>query len=280
MTRWTDLAEWVGPTVNQSGKMLEHRGLVIHTAEGYYLGTIAWQKNPDADVSSHFIVAGPHDMAKGVPDGKLAQMVDTDVTAWTQRAGNGHWLSVECSGFGSRGEKLSAAQCEAVAQLLARAHREYGVPLQIAVNPDGRGLGHHSMGCNWPAGAWGHCDCPGDQIIAQKPAIVARALEILNGEDMELHEVVNAIANGSTDKGYITGAEKPGDGYVPFAAAFNLRTLTGKVDALAAAVDELKARPPVQAAPVDVAALAAALRPEFEEIVRAQLDALKLGRVS
>jgi hypothetical protein len=26
-------------------------------------------------------------------------MVDTDRTAWTQRAGNGEWLSVECAGF-------------------------------------------------------------------------------------------------------------------------------------------------------------------------------------
>jgi hypothetical protein len=40
------------------------------------------------------------------------------------------------------------------------------------------GLGHHSMGCDYN---WGHCDCPGDAIIAQKPQILNRAIEIVNG---------------------------------------------------------------------------------------------------
>jgi hypothetical protein len=177
MGRWSDLAQWRGPTVNQSGAMVEQRGLVVHIAEGTYEGTIAWQKNPDSNVSSHFIV--------GI-DGAIAQMVDTDRTAWTQRAGNGHWLSVENAGHTPN--PLTAAQIEANAQLLARAHREYGVPLQLAENPDGKGLGHHSMGCNWPGGAWGHCDCPGPAIIAQKPAILARAIAITEGDDMALSE--------------------------------------------------------------------------------------------
>lgn len=30
MSRWSDLAEWRGPTVNHGGPMLEQRGLVIH----------------------------------------------------------------------------------------------------------------------------------------------------------------------------------------------------------------------------------------------------------
>ena len=175
MSRWSDLAEWRGPTVNQSGPMVEQRGLVVHIAEGSYEGTIAWQKNPDANVSSHFIVG---------LDGRIAQMVDTDRTAWTQRAGNGHWLSVENAGHTPK--PLTAAQVEANAQLLARAHTAYGVPLQLAANPDGKGLGHHSMGCNWPGGAWGHCDCPGAAIIAQKQAILDRAIAITEGDDMAL----------------------------------------------------------------------------------------------
>jgi hypothetical protein len=171
MSRWSDLAVWRGPTPNQSGAMREQRGLVVHIAEGYFEGTIAWQRNPDANVSSHFIVAA---------DGRIAQMVDTDVTAWTQSAGNGHWLSVENAGFTPNA--LTPQQVEANAQLLARGHLVYGYPLTIAVNPDGKGLGHHSMGCNWPGGAWGHCDCPGPAIIGQKPAILARATEIVTGK--------------------------------------------------------------------------------------------------
>lgn len=187
MARWSDLAEWRGPTENQGGAMKEHRGIVVHIAEGYYEGTISWQRNPAVDVSSHFIVGR---------DGKVAQMVDTDTTAWTQSAGNGHWLSVENAGFTPSDdhyiagwEFLTPQQIEANAALLARAHQVYGVPLQLATNPDGYGLGHHSMGCNWPSGAWGHCDCPGTAIIAQKSQILSRAIALTGGDDMDSNEV-------------------------------------------------------------------------------------------
>lgn len=172
MARWTDLATWRGPTPNEGGRMAEHRGVVVHIAEGSYEGTIAWQRNPAAEVSSHFVVS------KG---GAVAQVVDTDTVAWTQADGNGRWLSVENEGFG--GQKLTPAQVEANAQLLARAHKAYGVPLQLATSPSGKGLGHHAMG----GAAWGgHLQCPGAPIIAQKAAIVARAKEITEGDDMPL----------------------------------------------------------------------------------------------
>jgi hypothetical protein len=181
MARWTDLAQWVGPTVNegdgdgkpgeQEDHLLEHRGVVIHIADGTYLGTIAWQRNPAADVSSTFICA---------KDGRRAQMVDTDDRAWTQRAGNSRWHSIEFEGY--TGQSLTAQQVEFAAQVLAREHREYGVPLQVATSPSGRGLGHHSMGAESGVD-WGHSECPGPAIKAQKPQIVARAIEIINGGD-------------------------------------------------------------------------------------------------
>jgi hypothetical protein len=168
MAKWSDLATWRGPTSNQGGGMVEVRGVVLHIAEGSYEGTISWQKNPSSDVSSHFV--------KGKADGEEAQIVDTDTTAWTQAAGNGHWLSIENAGFVP--DKLTASQVEFAAQVLAKAHKVYGVPLQVTSSPDGRGLGHHSMG----APAWGHSQCPGSNIINQKPAIVARAKEIVEGD--------------------------------------------------------------------------------------------------
>lgn len=197
MGRWTDLAEWRGPTINEGDgdsqpnetedRAVECRGAVLHIADGYYEGTISWQKNPAADVSSHFVVAGPRDVPRGRPDGRIAQVVDTDIRAWTQRDGNGHWLSIECSGFS--GDSLSAAQIEACARILAKGHQVYGYPLQIATSPTGRGLGHHSMGTNgltvptdtWTGPTWGHEQCPGPAIVAQKRAILARAIQIVNG---------------------------------------------------------------------------------------------------
>lgn len=147
--------------------MVEQRGLVLHIAEGSYEGTISWQKNPAAQVSSHFVVDY---------DGKIAQVVDTDTAAWTQGNGNGHWLSVENAGFHSG--QFTAQQVEACAQLLARGHKTYGYPLVIANNPNERGLGHHGMG----GAAWGgHPDCPGPNNVALKPTILARAIAIVNG---------------------------------------------------------------------------------------------------
>lgn len=175
---WKDLATWRGPTksegdgdgVSEPGdRLTEHRGVVVHIAAGYFEGTISWQRNPSARVSSHFVVA---------KDGRIAQMVDTDIRAWTQRDGNSRWLSIENEGF--LPDALTPAQVEANAKILARAHREHGIPLQVATSPNGRGLGHHSMGAENGVD-WGHSECPGKAIVAQKPAIVARAQQIAAG---------------------------------------------------------------------------------------------------
>lgn len=201
MGKWSDLADWVGPTVNQGGGMVEVRGVVLHIAEGSYEGTIAWQKNPSADVSSHFICA---------KSTHAAQMVDTNTTAWTQKAGNGHWLSIENEGFVP--DKLTSHQIEFAAQILARAHREYGVPLQIATSPEGKGLGHHSMGSHpGYADDWGHSACPGSNIINQKSAIVARAKEIVEGNDMTAEEIRDATwrKDGAVDNDFDWRTDSP-----------------------------------------------------------------------
>jgi hypothetical protein len=191
MAKWTDLAKWRGPTSNQGGKMVEVRGVVLHIAQGSYAGTVAWQLNPTSDVSSHFV--------KGKVDGEEAQIVDTGITAWTQKAGNGHWLSIENAG--SVPDKLTASQVEFAAQILAKAHVVYGVPLQVTDDPNGRGLGHHSMGAD-PGSPddWGHSACPGKNIIAQKPAIVARAKEIVEGDVALTDADIDKVANKTVEK--------------------------------------------------------------------------------
>jgi len=185
VARWTDIARWVGPTQNctEDGMSSDVRGCVEHIASGSFLGTIAWQRNPDANVSSHFIVSRA---------GEIVQMVDTDDASWAQKDGNGTWLSIENEGrtSGDPGyqpglERLTDAQVDANARIFAKAHQVYGakkVPLQLAASPAGRGLGHHSMG--YEAGQnWGHEFCPGQTIKSQKPAILARAIQIVNGDE-------------------------------------------------------------------------------------------------
>lgn len=256
MGRWIDLAPQQEKTGNQGGDMSEQRGVVLHIAQGSYAGTIAWQKNPAAAVSSHFIAA---------KDGRAAQMVDTDRVAWTQKAGNGHWLSIENEG--SVPDRLTPQQVEFAAQILARAHTEYGVPLRVARTPDGRGLGHHSMGSHpGYADDWGHSACPGRNIIDQKAAIVARAKEIVEEKDMPTpEEIAKAVWNAdqvpapkppNADADYATNPTWQADNALCRAVematqaarvagenATALAALTAAVAALETAVDELLSRP-------------------------------------
>lgn len=178
--RWSDVAGWAGPAADNFGdgdwveretadRMTGHRGVVLHIAEGTYAGTISWERNAASDVSSHFVSA---------KDGRAAQLVDTDDRPWTQGAGNSEWLSIEFEGYS--GQTLTAQQLEFAARVLAKAHQVYGVPLQLADSPSGRGLGWHGMG----GAAWGgHTNCPGAPIVAQRPAIIARAKAIVGGGD-------------------------------------------------------------------------------------------------
>jgi N-acetylmuramoyl-L-alanine amidase len=272
MAHWTDLATWKGPTPNQGGSMYEQRGLVIHIAEGYLEGTLSWQKNPSAEVSSHFIVGGPRDGSS--KDGVCYQVVDTGTIAWTQSAGNGHWLSIECSGFTP--DKLSDKQMTKIAQVFAKCHTVYGVPLQIATNPNGRGLGHHSMGCNY---GWGHCDCPGNNIINQKQEILNRAKAIVNGDDMATpEEIAAAVWNqniassglGVTEKsagnwlkyGYeITGKVSPASGLTPTGQDLVslIANLSTKIDQLSTKMDGI---------------IAGSVDPSVADALRAGADAI------
>lgn len=190
MILWPGATYLGPPDSNYSGPMVEVRGLVVHIAEGSYWGTIGWQENPVADVSSHFVF--------GLA-GERAQMLDLNLTAWTQVAGNGHWLSVEDEGFSTG--TLSAAQQESIAQLYAWMVDMYNVPLRTANDPNGRGLGWHGMG----GVAWGnHPNCPGPNNVALLPRIIERARQILNGVPTPPEDdVLNAILTHDLNGDYI-----------------------------------------------------------------------------
>lgn len=183
MSRWPDVAPWGGPASDNfgDGDRVEReptdrtsgcRGIAMHIAEGSYDGTVAWCRNPGSDISATFVSA---------KDGRSVQLVDTDDRPWTQGAGNAEWLSIEFEG--RSGDALTPQQLEFAARVLAKAHQVYGVPLQATDSPSGRGLGWHGMG----GAAWGgHTNCPGAPVLAQRPAIIARAKQIIEGDDMVL----------------------------------------------------------------------------------------------
>ncbi|WP_051673632.1 peptidoglycan-binding protein [Streptomyces sp. NTK 937] len=154
-------AQWRPVRNFTKGGQAEVRGVVIHIMAGTLMGSEAWFDNPAARASSHFGTG---------KDGRLFQWVDTANKAWAQANGNSSWLSVENEGQG--GDSLTDAQLDRCADVLRWAHEVYGVPLQVATSPSGRGLGYHAMG----GAAWGgHTSCPGSKIVAQLPEIVKRA---------------------------------------------------------------------------------------------------------
>jgi N-acetylmuramoyl-L-alanine amidase-like protein len=196
MTLWSDIAEWRGPVLHHSNQPIsDHMYVVIHTADGSYEGTIAWQKDPAADNSSHFVVRG---------DGHIAQVNDTAIRSGAQIGGNAYSIAIENAGNG--GTPLTAGQIEANARILAKAHLVHGIPLQLTGTVGRRGLGHHSMGAESGAN-WGHSACPGPIIKSQKQAILDRAVAIVAAATAPPSEI---LPIGETDVIYQVTSVPPG----------------------------------------------------------------------
>ncbi|MFF2406711.1 peptidoglycan-binding protein [Streptomyces sp. NPDC058092] len=161
MSRFSE-ASWRPIPVNfTAGGQESVQGVVIHIMDGSLSGTDSWFRNPAASASSHFGTGR---------SGALYQWVDTADRAWAQAGGNRTWLSIENEGKG--GDALTDAQIDRCASVLRWAHEVYGVPLQLATSPSGKGLGYHGMG----GAAWGgHTSCPGSKVVAQLGEIVKRA---------------------------------------------------------------------------------------------------------
>src|SRR6478736_8925440 len=123
---WSDLARWVGPTVNKTagGMSPDHWGVILHIQQGNQDGSLAWCRNPASRVSAHFFAPKV---------GPMVQLVSVLDKAWAEEDGNPWWLSLECEGYS--GQTLTADQVLSAAQLLARAHLLYGVPLAISNDP-------------------------------------------------------------------------------------------------------------------------------------------------
>ena len=155
-------------------------GLVLHVQAGN--GELSgWFNNPGAGASSTWWAG------KG---GARRQYCNPDTDKfWAQAAGNSLYHSIETEGYPS--EPLTAAQIESVAQALAFGHVRYGWPLRLANKPGEPGLGWHGMG----GAAWGgHTGCPGTTRKNQRTQILARAKELVEGDDMpSVDDVVKGV---------------------------------------------------------------------------------------
>lgn len=210
------------PTQNHSaGVQRPAQGIVDHTASGSYDGTISWQLNSRGAkaVSSHFIVG---------KSGQIVQMVDTDMKAWAQGAGNPYWISIEHEG---NTEPLTPQQLNADAHIYAWLVQSGIARLSGPTdNPFGVGIVPHAAGGE----AWGgHVFCPGERIKAQRVEQYNRTLEILGGapipepkvEPMQKQLFVDEIHPG-LDAAHPKCAVLQGDGSIVLGNGANIAKAT------------------------------------------------------
>lgn len=152
-------------------------------------------------------------------NGEILQSRDTKYRSAANLEGNHRVIAIENEDHGrafpdwsgSNVPSLTPEQVEANAKILAWSHRTHGIPLGISPNSrsTSRGLGYHRQGIDGnfdppflgrvPGGEhWSESRgkvCPGDRRIAQVPKILARAEELVNGDDVTPEELQAALAD-------------------------------------------------------------------------------------
>lgn len=206
-------AQWLGER-SPRNSMSRYDIVCVHTIVGYAPAHAA-----------HFSVH---------QGGTIQQSRDTRYRSAANLNGNHRVIAIENedhgsafpSWSGSNVPALTDAQVEANAQILAWAHKEHGVPLQLCPNsrPTSRGLAYHRQGIDGNFGPFKYGGrvsggevwtehfgkvCPGDRRIDQLPAILARAKQIVNGERMAIDkDDVRTIAR--TDGVFDAPPDSPG----------------------------------------------------------------------
>lgn len=74
---------------SRNGSAITH--VTIHTAQGYYAGTISWFNNCSSNASAHYVIRSS--------DGQITQMVREYRKAWHVGSGNSYSIGIEHEGF-------------------------------------------------------------------------------------------------------------------------------------------------------------------------------------
>lgn len=98
-------------TANYSTAGNSMTGVIMHTVEGNYAGTISWFKNPTPpNVSAHYVIRKS--------DGQITQMVREYQQAWHAYAHNYYTIGIEHDGYASDPNNWSQAMLNASARLV------------------------------------------------------------------------------------------------------------------------------------------------------------------
>ena len=261
----------LGPQTEPS--MTGHDIVCIHTMVGYLSSTDRYFRVTNGagyqGTESHYGVGGKwgSDAVAGL-DGVVYQWQDIAHQADANLDGNSTVISIETADNAARPiAPWTPAQVESLAQLLAwlcapATHaacpaawtcRREGIPLSLIPDtlPGRRGIGYHRQGIDpWRVEGgvkWSDSrgkDCPTETRIAQIPGVIARAVEITQGDDMAAtpDEIAAAVwaapMDGETMGNRLYFAHRRAQ-----AAVDELAKVRAELAVLAAKVDALTASP-------------------------------------
>jgi hypothetical protein len=159
--------------------LVRPRMVIVHTMDGFLLGTDAHFRKPSVKVEAHFGIGGPHD-PPGL-DGVIWQWVDTSRQADANVEANDFAISIETSDGGhDPAPPWSQKQVESLVRLIERLCSLHGIPRRVVTDPHDPvgGLGWHTMfgaPSKWCAVSK---TCPGPARIEQFRTEVLPALGV------------------------------------------------------------------------------------------------------
>lgn len=142
---------------NRSKRTAKPTHLVIHAASGTFLGTQAWFKNPESQVSAHYIIS---------KRGEIVACVPLDEKAWHTKGFNNVSVGVEFEDLDPKTRKTCVTdpnwwtepQIKVGAELFAAIMTKYNIPIENVVGHNAAFLKkapyfntHTDPGRYWPA---------------------------------------------------------------------------------------------------------------------------------
>ncbi|MTE18832.1 N-acetylmuramoyl-L-alanine amidase [Streptomyces sp. TRM43335] len=118
--------------------------VVVHVTQGSYAGSISWFRNPDSDVSAHYVIRSS--------DGEVTQTVRDRDTAWHARSGNAYSIGIEHEGYVDNPAWFTDAMYRSSAALTRHLCDRHGIPKDrshIVGHHEVPGNDHTDPGPNW-----------------------------------------------------------------------------------------------------------------------------------
>ena len=119
--------------------------IVVHVTVGEYSGAINWFKNPDANVSAHYVIRNS--------DGHTTKMVDESDVAWHASGFNSNSIGIEHEWTESQGF-ISDTMYEQSAEIIEYLADQYDIPLNYYRD--------HTVPCDASGGIIEHRHAPAD----------------------------------------------------------------------------------------------------------------------